>query len=575
MRFAQNVFLLLLLCVSLSCEIEAQRYNASGSPIAIQAEDNSPEWTAVNSLFTAGNALTSPEQVALKRFVDSQVRSGNWRRIHVLQLGRRLSSEAKCLIDIKGVVNGTGTGTWDVATGIQTNGTSNFWATGFIETTHAVNVGGSSTLNNIGIAVELTSNDHGTSAGTIFGVVGSVSARQIRYDQSSGGVNRTWKVHTSSTVTEALGVFESNTFHTLYRSLADRQGTEENWDGVSTNTTSSSNIPDRQLYLGALNNNGTASAFMAGKFGTFIAFDYVNFDYANFYINWQYLMQELGDTKDTLYPYDFPEPDRYTVADGIIINMEGQSNSSGRATGRSAKFTYQMPNTLVFWRNPPIMATTLLVQNLQFGSNHTYETLSESGTELAACRTLQDRVYARIILSKYAVSGTSLKPGVTDPDWSVSANELTNVSDNLILNDGIDALAGAYALKKIFFNWNQGEADRNGTTQSEYATELTAKIKYKIDQLEANGVNFTNTEFHILIRRMPDVLGGTTLSQIQAAEDAAQSHFESAHPTYASKITSWTIYRTTDNLSYPDGVHLSSRAYEMQGIKEGLFYWRR
>lgn len=549
-------------------------YASNGNIILRSPDQYLTESNAVFALFSGGNALTDNEKFAMDIFIRSQVACGNWRHIHTFKIGRRLSSETKCWIDWKGVRNGTGTGTWNIATGSQTNGSSTYVELGFIESTDATNFDGTSTLNNIGWAIELTSNDHGTSAGTLIGGTGSNTNNQMRWDQASGGVNQTWKTHGSSTITTALGAFTPG-FRGIYRSLSNRQGLENNWDAITTNTTASAGIPNVSLSGGAFNNNGTRSSYMAAKIGTFTAFNYNAFDYNRFFVNWQFMMQMLGDTKEDLYPYDLPVR-YYLGTDGIGIIQNGQSNSSGRANGASSYLTSTpIYNTLVAWRNPPIMATPMSVQNLQYGVNNTYENLAENGYELAMCHHLATNVYAKVILLKYAISGTSLKPGVTDPDWSVSANELANVASNLIAIAGLQTFDDTYTVKKIFLVWDQGEADVNGTTQSEYATQLSLLIKYHIDNLQSAGYNLANIEFHVIIRKIYGSLTPqTTLSQIRAAEDGAEADFNSTNPSYTALVRSWKVFNT-DAYNYPDGTHLSPRAFEQIGIKLGLYCSRR
>lgn len=540
--------------------------------------DYSPSALACFALFTGGNALTETEKRALSIFIDSQVESGNWRQIHTMKMGRRLSSEAKCLIDLKGVRNSTGTGSWDIATGVQTNGTSTFWNLGFIESSDAVNQDGSSTLNNIGTAIELVSNDHGGATGDLLGVVGSVSARQTRYAQVTGGVNRTWKNHSSSTITSALGPF-TNKWHTIFRTLSNRQGLDVEMDALTTDTTASSNIPDRTMYAGANNNNGTAASFFAGKFGTFIAYNYVQFDHPNFYVNWQFMMQMLGDTKDDLYPYD-NVVQYYTRNDAVIIKMDGQSNCSGRSNGRAAKYAVPL-NADVVWTtaNPPVTGTPTVIQRLEFGKNHSFDSLSESGYELPLCYTLSSKINARIVLDKYSKAGTDLKgvnfPGISPGTWKVSLADMANLSENVLSVRGWQIIDDSYLIKKCFLIWDQHEADINGTDTATYNTELSLLIKYMIDQHEAAGYNFaTTTEFHVIIRKAWTGLSGTTLADIIAAQNGQEAHFNSTHPTYTAKVRSWKLF-SSENLAFPDGVHLSTRSYEIIGLRLGAWLSRR
>lgn len=520
-----------------------------------------------------GYTPTEIEKRAAAIFWDSQVESGNARHIHHFCIGRRFSSELGCTVNWVSTNHSTGTGTWNIATGIQTNGTSNFWDTNFIESSMAVNADGSSTLNNIGFAVELTSNDHGTSAGTIFGVVGSAAARQTRYDQSAGGTNRTWKVHTSSTVTEALGVFQSGKWHTLYRSLSNRQGTEYEWDGLTTNGTASSNIPDRKMYVGGLNNNGTAQAFFAGKFGTMIAFNYNQFDYTNFYVNWQFMMQMLGDTKDDLYPYDSVKQ-YYKNTDAFVVKLNGQSNGSGRATGRLAKYTYPL-NSLVMWTtaNPPVTGTPTVIQQLEFGKNQTFDNLAESGYELSLCYELSKSINAKVVLDKFTRDGSDLA-GVTVDTWKVSDNDLSNLSENLISIRGLQLIDDIYTIKKIYWIWDQHEADRNGTSQATYQLEFSLLLKYMIDQHEAAGYNFANTELHVIIRKIASSLTGSTVADIAAAQIGMESYFNTNYSSYTSKVRSWKLF-SSENLQFSDGVHFTPRSYEIIGIRLGMYLSRK
>lgn len=534
----------------------------------------SPTAETCFALFTGGNALTEAEKIALSIFIDSQVASGNWRWIYTMKMGRRLSSEAKCLIDLKGIRNGTGTGTWNIATGIQTNGTSNFIDWGFIESTDATIA-----LNSIGYGSELVSNDHGTAAGELFGAIGTSAQRQTRYNQSVGGVNRVWKAHSGGTATTALGAFTSNKWHVITRTLSNRQNVfSENWDNPTLDTNLSQNIPDKTIYGGAINNNGTAQNFMAGKFGTFILFDAVQFDTSNFFVNWQFMMQMLGDTKGDLYPYDNVKQ-YYKTTDAIVLKLNGQSNGSGTGTSRNAKYAYPI-NSRVFWTtaNPPVSGTPTVVQQLEFGKNHTFDTITNSGYELPMCYELAVRTNARVVLNKFTRAGSDVKGVTALPGagtWKVSASELINLSENIISIRGLQIIDDTHTIKKMFIIWDQHEADVNGTDTSTYNTELSLIFKYMIDQHEASGYDFVNTtELHVIIRKAWTGLSGSTVSDIIAAQNGQESHFNSTHPTYASKIRSWKLFTSEDLYFQGDNVHLTALSYEIVGIRLGLWLSR-
>lgn len=521
-----------------------------------------------------GYTPTEYEKRVAAIFWDAMVEVGNAPHIHHFCVGRRFSSALGCTVNWVSHNHSTGSGTWNIATGHQTNGTSTFWNTNFIESSMAVNQDGSSTLNNIGYAVECVSNDHGTAAGDIMGAIGSVSAKQSRYTQSVGGVNRTWKVHIASTVTSALGPFASNKWVVLQRTLVNRQQVLDNFDNPTTSVTSSGDIPDRTMYVGAINNNGTAQSFMAGKFGAYIAFNANQFDTASFFVHYENMMQALGDTKGDFYPYD-TVPKYSTRNDAYVLKFNGQSNCSGRSTDRLAKYTIPL-DALVLWRDskPPTLAATMYVQQLQFGVNHTYDDIAESGYELQMCYALSKRIQAKVILNKFSRAGTDLK-GITVPGtWKVSSADLANISENVISVPGLQIADNTYNIKKMFMIWDQHEADVNGTDTATYNTELSLFFKYMIDQHEAAGYSFTATELHIIIRKAWTGLAGSTLADIIAAQNGAEAHFNSTHPTYASKVRSWKLF-TSENLLFPDGTHMSAFSYACTGIRLGIYLSRQ
>lgn len=539
-----------------------------------------PAEAAVQSVFakfTAGNALTTAEQTATRRFITSQVISGNMPYIYSLKTGRGLGSEAKCLIDFITSTPGTGTGVWNVATGVQTDGSTNYYNSAFIQSTQAVPPDGAPSQNDIYVAIELISNDHGTATGDLLGGSGSNTNNQIRYNQTVAG-DQTYKVGTSSTRTlTGAGPFVSRRWHSVLRSQAARQGTQVNFDAGDVNTTASAGTCNVALAIGAFNNNGTISGRFAGKFGGFLACSATRFNFVDFFVNWAYYMQELGvDTKEALYPYDLPVAN-YNVNQAFCIAKHGQSNQAGRATARAAKLALPLTGVQVAWRNPALLSTPFTaMQTLQFGVNNNIDNLAENGTELRIGYELARRIRGQVNILKHAINGTAMVDGLTSPDWNVTSNELSNIATNVIDIPALQIIDDTKTIKTLIFEWNQGEADSTGgASQAAYESAWNTWFKYWIDQIEAAGYTFgaNNVRLHVVIRKVYSGIVGST--PIRAALSNLQTSFLTTNPSYSTKVQSWTVYDTeTDVYTYTDGVHLSSTSIDILGLKLGIYYSR-
>lgn len=573
MRFVKYLFLLLSFCVTLSCDAQNVIVDASGNTVFID-----PTEAAVQSVYTkavtAGITFTTDEKQVIRNIVTSQMRQGFWPYVYNFKMGWLFGTEQKCLFDwITGRV-GTGTGTWTAADGMQTDGATNHINADFIESTDAINPDGSSSLNDISYTVYLVSNDHGTSAGTLMGTQGTSATLQSRLDQT--GTTITYKAQNSATVSDlSAGPFTSGRYYTLYRNRSNRQGRYINFDQGGTNGNAVGGISNRTMFIGAHNGNGTTSNRMAGKFGTFFACSATRVtSFAPLFVELQWAKQLLGfETKEALYPYDMALK-AYNINQAFVIGKYGQSNQAGRSDFCEPKLRLLL-DALTFWRPPPYPATPMLVQQLQFGINHTYENLAENGNELRLCYQLSQMIRGKVTLCKYPWSGTDLA-GNTTPTWKLSANDLSNTAFNTITVPGLQILDNTYTIKTFVYDWNQFEADINGTTEATYKLEWSNLFNYFITQTEAGGLNYTTTtDLHVVIRKVYSGITGSTVAEITAAQVAMQAYFAANFPTAAAKVKSWTIYETNSPIYYyADNVHMGSLGQDMDGYRLAMYYAR-
>jgi len=531
--------------------ILASIQNRGNTPISVG--DYSTESQEVFLNFTGGNALSNAEKDAISYFIDNQVRFGNWSKIKEIQMLSGLSSSSKSLIGFKGN-NATNVGcSFTPATGFTTDGVSTYIDTNIVPSiiqTSETNVGYQGyCINNRG--------------NYVFGCIGASTANQVFLSALDNGTF-TYRGNSSSTGTATSPVKENSLFGVNVESGKVRG----NWNSqaISQYTKSSGVAPETSIYIGARNYNGYNSGGNSDV-GCFIVHDYTEFNFSAFYVYLDILLMELGvRSMSSLFNKTTKE---YSSSDALLFNSEGQSNSKFAGNGQNPTVP-SLSNPIVganmFWR--PNWTTPLEIQTLEYLSNHTYDTSppsSKTAAGLAISKDLVDTQNLNLYISAYGKSGTSMA------DWSPTTNTLIYDSHERILKPGIDLVTEP--IKKIWWDWGQGEADANGRTQEEYTADFYTLLAYKIDAYESKGIDLTIINFYVTVPKIYINLGGVRATKddiIAAQSNFSVINFENTYPMYAGKVNSITVY-DNDDIFHSDNIHMNAQGYEIEGYRVSNF----
>ncbi len=527
----------------------------------------------------SGELLTDPEKTAISRFVDELHALGRWDEIYSFIPFSGLATSAKARVDWKtGVIatlHGAGLPTYNSATGLTTNGTN-----GYIDSKvnpATINGGGTVLLNDSGYAI------HGIQNLGVcnMGVIGTNANGQVQIRVTSAGVNA-WKHHTDATIafTNATYFGLSDDLYMIPRTASNLVLRMKDGQNYQNATQVSEVVPaGRTIFVGAINNNGTAIDFGASSYGTFMVYKASTFRYDAFFAHWEIMLMELGvKTKTTLYPLDINNT--YSTADAMILNSEGQSNSmfAGAASGPPTPSELADPITGTYAFTRLNFANPLTIDVLDYGVNNSYDVsgLTKFASGLRASFEIVQRQNLKPYLWFYGIGGKALT--ILDVDgWypDLPAKLFVN-SHSYIGIEGIPLITET--LKKIVFHWGQGEADAGlSRTTAQYRADFFYYLTKKIDFLEAQGINLTNTKLHAVVPKIWSGLNaGTyiTRDQIRTAQDQfTVANFESDYPAYTGKVTSFTVYNN-DKLIHTDGVHIDATGYLIEGYRLGMYISR-
>lgn len=552
----------------MSFNLIAASVKNSASQVGGGEQTYSTEATASFTNFAGAEEPNTTEKNAVARFIDNQVRLGNWARIKEIQLNSGLSTAAKAAIGLKQGITANYNGCAYTPTGgVETDGVSKYVNTNLVPSTLG------SSLNDAGYSFWMTDN-LGFARAAVIGTNSSHMA-YMTIDTATGAFTGNTNSGTGYSFNNTKFSYDNN-LYTMYRASATLSSAYYNGQYLGgTGTQNSAGVPDRPFYLGATNNNGTAQFFNAGKYGAFCVHDAVNFDIQGFYYHLNILMQELGvKPKEELYPLDMVEP-TYSATDAMLIHSEGQSNSlfAGKATDLSPYPSLQapIPGANIFWM--PTLGGNVTLETLDYGANHNNEgNMAEFAGGLRMAKELADIGQLKQYIWEYGRSATFLKETVGTKDWNVdSVNELEWESRTYVGAKGLPLVAEP--IKKIVWHWNQGEGDASeNRTEAEYTTDWYKLLKSRIDFYEAEGLDLSVSKLHIMIHKIysGNLIGGASevgRNAVRAAqENFSIANFEAAYPAYAGKITSMITYNT-DDLVRTDEVHLISQGYHLEGHK--------
>jgi len=236
--------------------------------------------------FTGTETLDSTEKDYVSKFIDSQVRLGNWAMIKELQLNSGLSTAAKAAIGLKQGITANYNGcAYTPTTGVEADGISKYINTNLIPTTLG------SSLNDAGYSFWVIDN-MGLARIAVLGTVSS-HASYMLINNADG--DYTGKNNGEGFSFKNTKYSYDNNLYTLYRSSSTASLCYYNAQRLGGGlTTAAAGVPDKAFYLGATNNQGTAQYFNASKFGVACVHDVVGFDMQGFYFYLDILMQDLG-----------------------------------------------------------------------------------------------------------------------------------------------------------------------------------------------------------------------------------------------------------------------------------------
>jgi hypothetical protein len=513
--------------------------------------------------FTGADELTTSEKNALARFIDGQVSVGNWSKIKGMPLLSGLSTASKALIDIKNGVVATNNGaTYSSATGFTTDGVATYINTNLTPSTIGT------TINDVGVYI------YPTAATTLISL-GAVSTSPnteqlvITYNASSRLLSA--KVSSSKTTSKTMATDypKAKVLMGGFREEASVAYSVYGAD-IMTNTVSDSSVgvPTVPVYIGAQNYNG-AGSFGEASYGAFAIYNAVGFNHAAFNFYLEQLMVELGvSTADSLYTIaDAPS---YSNTDAILLNSEGQSNSlfAGKPTNlRYTELSSAITGANMFYMNP--LANPPVMGDLEYLVNHTNDAAASGYSQFAAGLRLSKELTKQDLkyyIWAYNKSGTSLQ-AKAGKDWNATSTNEYLYETNEYLGTPILA-AISEPIKKLIWHWNQGEGDTSRTTQ-EYTDDFYALLNAKMNFYESKGINFSTTDFHVIITQIwtgLETAYSGAINIINAQQAFSKANFEAAYPAHANKIKTFVVY-DNEKAYHFDDVHVGAEGLHTEGYR--------
>jgi hypothetical protein len=252
---------------------------ATSGIIASQIVSVDPDWLAYyNRVIAAGGSLTTTEQSATLQLVLDLKANSLWTPMKAIypMVG---ASAAACAQNLKSSsFTGTFTSGWTFAsTGVTGNGTSAYFDTTFNTTTNQ-------SVNNFSLSVYVRTSAMGIGSISDMGNWESASARPLTNIQTTTTTRNLycWDYNTAFTNTSTIN---ASGMWGISRSGASAWESFQRTSCVSqTSTTTQTTLPNRNVYIGAANGNGTATEFSSRQ----IAFAHMgdslsNTQFNNFY----------------------------------------------------------------------------------------------------------------------------------------------------------------------------------------------------------------------------------------------------------------------------------------------------
>lgn len=325
------------------------------------------------------------------------------------------------------------------ADGYTGDGTTGYLRTQYIASTNATNYA----TNNASARVCALSNIAGSQF--LFGAAGPTSTRRLLFLPRNA--SDLWSVAVNSTNTNnTANANSAGNFH-LKRTGSANVSVYNNGTLLSTVATTSTNIPNRELYILANNNDGTVAAWSANTIANF----------------------QLGASQDGLesalaarWAYEGSDELDFVPDNIYFLRASGQSNASGfdlvddLTTEQKAKF----PNVFI-WYNPDETPGGGEWRKLKAGVNNQLPNrLDYFGFEIGlAMEFAANHPNDVLYISKYAVGSTTVAT-----HWNPSIGDEYETSIDAFHTPAFAAVEALFPSDPIIdlgMWWMQGESDAN------------------------------------------------------------------------------------------------------------------
>ncbi len=244
---------ILIACLTVGAAAEAGPLGARRALVTAAADRDVQLW--VGAVYANGGTVSSAHRGLLSRYIRAEKAAGVWsKRDDVLLLRAENDIQSRVSLKRRVLATATGSPVFVPLIGWKFNGSSNYLRTGYIPTTHHVNLTVADAQVTVWEATNLAS------ANEALGAVGGSGQIYIAPRSGSNGLFGTINTGSQSvgTVTDSTG------YSSIYRGQGAVFGGYKNGSSVATASPSPvSFLPSFEIYIGAYNNAGTAAGFRA------------------------------------------------------------------------------------------------------------------------------------------------------------------------------------------------------------------------------------------------------------------------------------------------------------------------
>jgi hypothetical protein len=546
---------------------------------SIQIGEGSTTTTTYSSdalaVFAKMTNLNTSHKAAIDRWITKAKSRGHYTGcLDQFVLCGGLGSASNGLVDWINTSNFTTSGTaptWNDASGYTSNGTSSYLNANFIPSTAFVNAA----LNDhfYFIVVKDRSTADGVAA-TSWGVIGSTTNLQAATSQTTGGAG--FKNGSSgTTISTYYTNLRKNSMHMNIRSDASTVRYGVNGQQTQTNSSITNlGLPNRTIYLGARNNNGTADLFIGqdilcwgiGKYSALVTPQL-------FWVDLETMLMELGM---------LPKSGTYGVGEGfsnpndaLVVLMAGQSLEAGSNSSTPYASLTGPLDARIAYRNT--FAGAFTVNQLQNGVNQNWENIANWGIELRLAKELSSsHPNQRVVLIKYGYSGSCMYSSPTVYDWNMSTSPLEGEADfkNRFIFPALSQLQSeGKNIRIVAFDWYQGQADAIGDDSgnpTDYKANFTPFLKALLDDLINAG--YDTSRMWVIVHRILNRYSPVRpyADAVRAYQDAL-ANFLTDNPTYAGKVAGVVVSDGDDLVNDSDTIHESYFAPDVRAARVARF----